>query len=308
MAYPREVLERVKKEVCREAQEMRRFNKIVPVSGKRMQVPAKGREIDVVFYAAERNNAPLILGFHGGGFLFGGCALNDAMWKETAETLGVNIASVEYRKSPDYQYMAAIEDAYDAAVYFTEHAETYHIDQTRISVMGCSAGANLAASLCIYAKQQKGPAFETQILLYPFLDSASDPDGKGEGSIQGPIMYVFNELHCDPKDARLPLVSPVYAATEELQGLPHAVICYADHDCLKAEGRAYAQKLRTAGVLVDDMVAVGMPHGFYESGFGNLTEGEQEFLGEDVKRMIREGLVAKASRECLQFIKKCIGH
>ncbi len=72
--------------------------------------------------------------------------------------------------------------------------------------------------------------------MYPMLDSYTDPMPKGPGSIQGPIMYVFNELHCG-EEADLPVVSPVFASEEELKGLPKAIICYADNDCLKHEGK-----------------------------------------------------------------------
>ena len=304
MGYPREVIEQVKEAVCKEAAEMNRLNKIVPVTGKRMQISMPDRQIDVVFYPAEKENAPLILGFHGGGFLFGGCAMNDAMWSETGEQLGASVASVEYRKSPDYQWREALADAYDAAVYFEEHAEEYGIDKNDISVMGCSAGANLAASVCLYAKQQGKNLFQRQILMYPFLDCATDPDSKGKGSLEGPIMYVFNELHCKPEEAVLSLVSPVLAEKEELEELPRAIICYADQDNLKAEGQKYAKMLRNAGVGVDDMLTIGMPHGFYESGFGKISDGEMEFLGDDVKEMIRNGKIAQASQECLEFIKE----
>ena len=302
MGYPREVIEQVKNEVCKEAQKLRQLNQIVPVSGERMQIPMENRKIDVVFYPAKEENAPLILGFHGGGYLFGGSALNDPMWKETGEKTGAAIASVDYRQSPDYQWKEAIEDAYDAAVYFYEHAEEYHIDKHKISVMGCSAGAGLAASVCLYAKQKNQKLFSHQILMYPFLDLATDPDSKGEGSLDGPIMYVFNELHCKPEEAKLSLVSPVYADRAELKDLPPAIICYADQDSLKAEGVQYAAMLRAAGVSVDDMVAEGMPHGFYESGFGKISESEMNFLGDDVKQMIRDGRIAKASQECLEFV------
>lgn len=302
MAYPRDVIEQVKRAVCEEAQEMRRLNQIVPVSGKRMQIPMGNREIDVVYYPAREKNAPLILGFHGGGYLFGGSALNDAMWKETGEKTGAAIASVDYRQSPDYQWKEALDDAYDAAVYFYEHAEEYHIDKHKISVMGCSAGAGLAASVCLYAKQKNQKLFSNQILMYPFLDLATDPDSKGEGSIGGPIMYVFNELHCKPEETKLSLVSPVYAESEELKELPPAIVCYADQDSLKAEGVQYAAMLRATGVSVADMVAEGMPHGFYESGFGKISESEMNFLGDDVKQMIRDGRIAKASQECLEFV------
>lgn len=88
MGYPREVIEQVKEAVCKEAAEMRRINKIVPVTGKRLQITQPDRQIDVVFYPSEKEDAPLILGFHGGGFLFGGCAMNDAMWSETGAQLG----------------------------------------------------------------------------------------------------------------------------------------------------------------------------------------------------------------------------
>ncbi len=302
MGYPREVIEQVMEQVCKEAMEMRRLNRVIEISGKRMQIEMPDRKIDVAFYPADTENAPLILGFHGGGFLFGGCALNDAMWSETGKQLNAAVASIEYRQSPEYQYMAAIEDAYNAAVYFAEHAKTYGIDPERISVMGCSAGANLAAVVCLYAGQQGKQLFDRQILLYPALDSATDPDSKGEGSIQGPIMYVFNELHCKPEEAALPLVSPVFAKKEELEGLPKAIFCYADFDCLKAEGKKYAGMLKEAGVSVAEMLAEKMPHGFYESGFGKISEGEMEFLGEDVKQMIRTGEVARASQKCLDFI------
>lgn len=304
MGYPREVIEQVKEAICKEAAEMRRINKIIPVTGKRLQITQPDRELDVVFYPAEKENAPLILGFHGGGFLFGGCAMNDAMWSETGVQLGAAVAAIEYRKSPDYQWREALADAYDAAVYFQNHAEEYGIDKNDISVMGCSAGANLAASVCLHAKQQGKNLFQRQILMYPFLDCATDPDSKGKGSLEGPIMYVFNELHCKPEEAVLSLVSPVLAEKEELEGLPRAIICYADQDNLKAEGQKYAYMLRNAGVGVDDMVTAGMPHGFYESGFGRISVEEMDFLGDDVKEMIRNGKIAQASKECLEFIKE----
>ena len=304
MGYPREVIEQVKEAVCKEAAEMRRINKIVPVTGKRLQITQPDRQIDVVFYPSEKEHAPLILGFHGGGFLFGGCAMNDAMWSETGAQLGAAVASVEYRKSPDYQWREALADAYDAAVYFQNNAEEYGINKNDISVMGCSAGANLAASVCLYANQQKNHLFQRQILMYPFLDSATDPDSKGKGSLEGPIKYVFNELHRKPEEAKVPLVSPVFAEKKELEGLPKTIICYADQDNLKAEGQKYAEMLRNVGIGVDDMVTIGMPHGFYESGFGKISEGEMDFLGDDVKEMIRNGKIAQASQECLEFIKK----
>lgn len=304
MAYPREVIEEVKTIILGETKEMRRLNKIFPVSGERMIISRPDRDIEAVFYPAQKDNAPLIIGFHGGGFLFGGAAMNDAMWRETGEKLGAAVVSVEYRKSPEFQYMEAIEDAYDTLVYFNENAGKYRVDNNRISVMGCSAGANLAAVVSMYAKRQGGPKIDKQILMYPFLDGDTDPDSKGEGSLAGPVMYIFNELHCKPEETRDPLVSPVFADTEELKGLPEAIVCYAENDNLKHEGIKYSEMLREAGVEVADMMAYGMPHGYYESGFGKISDEEMRFLGDEVKAKIFSGEIAASSQESLAFIAK----
>ena len=304
MRYSRDVIEKVKKEICEVAAGLRRKNETAPVSGRRMTISMPDREIGVVFYPVEEENAPLILGFHGGGYLLGGSALNDAMWLETGKTLHAAVASVDYRQSPDYQYMEAILDAYDAAIYFKKNASVYGIDPEKISVMGCSAGAGLAASVCLYAKEKEQQLFDSQILLYPFLDADTDPLAKGEGSLQGPVMYVFNELHCKPQDAAKPLVSPVFASNAQLRGLPRAIFCYADYDNLKAEGKRYAAMLRRVGISVEEMTADGMPHGYYEHGFGTYTEDEMGFMSEQERQMVRDGSLHRASVESLHFISQ----
>ena len=120
-------------------------------------------------------------------------------------------------------------------------------------------------------------------LLYPFLDLDTDPAAKGPGSLDGPIMQVFNEMHCLPEETKNPLVSPVFAQDHELEGLPAAIIVLADNDNLRPEGQTYAHMLSQAGVSVAHTVSEGMPHGFFESGFGEISDAEMDFLGEDVR-------------------------
>lgn len=299
-----EIYEKIKKQVLQEAGMMRNANRMIPVSGERIDLPVGDRSIHIVYYRAKRKKAPLILGFHGGGFLFGGNAMNDAMWSSVRDALDANIASVEYRKSPDYRYQEALDDAYDAALYMKNHAEEFEFDENEISVMGCSAGACLAATVCIYANQKGGNFFKNQILMYPFLDSFTDPDLKGKGSVQGPIMHIFNELHCTLEEAKLPIVSPVFARPEELKGLPAAVFCLADNDCLKTEGYRYAEMLKNAGVEVSLREYEQMPHGFFESGFGKISDEEMSFLGEEVLEMVHSGEIACASENALCFVKE----
>lgn len=295
--------EELKEKISKETKMMRAINLNAKVSGVRFDIPVAGRKINIVYYKAKQEHAPLILGFHGGGYLFGGNAMNDAMWSRVSEVLGANVASVEYRKSPEYRYKEALDDAYDTLVYMQAHAGALGHDADRISVMGCSAGANLAATLCIYAKQQRNDSIRKQILMYPFLDAYTNPDSKGEGSIQGPIMHLFNELHCTPEEAKLSIVSPVFATREELQNLPEAIFCMADFDCLKKEGYDYAKTLEEAGVNVHTMCSEKMPHGYFESGFGKISDEEQQFLGDDVIKLIQSGDIAKASESALQYIK-----
>lgn len=294
--------QQLKHQVIEEAKEMRRINRVIPVTGKRYDLDVGNRKINVVFYPASRKNAPLLLGFHGGGFLFGGNAMDDVMWSALRDRLDMNVASVEYRKSPDYQYQAALDDAYDAAVYLYHHADAFGFDRERMSVMGSSAGACLAATLCIYAKQKGGITFEHQVLLYPFLDAATNPDEKGKGSLTGPVMHIFNELHCRPEEAKDTLVSPVYASGEEVAGLPHGIFVMADMDNLKQEGLRYAGMLEQAGVKTDVMLSSGMPHGFFELGFDDRNGEKMVFLSEEEKEMIRSGEIARAAGEALEFV------
>lgn len=153
------IYEQVKQQVIKDARVMREINRAVPTSGERIDLPVQDRQINIVYFRAKREHAPLILGFHGGGFLFGGNAMNDAMWSAVRDALDVNVASVEYRKSPDYRYKEALDDAYDAAVYMKNHAEEFGFDENRISVMGCSAGAGLAATVCLHAKKKGASCF-----------------------------------------------------------------------------------------------------------------------------------------------------
>lgn len=297
----RKIVDMVKAQVIEEVKGVRAANKVIPVSGERHTLPLDGRNIDIVYYPADRENAPLLMGFHGGGYLFGGCAMDDAMWDAMRKQLDVNIVSVDYRKTPEFMWPAPIEDAYDSAVYMKEHASEFGFDSNHISVFGCSAGANISAAVCLYAKEKGGISFDYQILNYPALDNASDPGEKGEGSLTGPITYVFYELYARPEDAKKPTCSPIFASIDELKGLPPAIIYTADYDNLREEGEQYCQMLREAGVEVYYSVAEDMPHGYYEYGFG--TNMGQDFLDDGIKEQIADGSIARGAQKCLDFIK-----
>ncbi len=308
----RKLIDVAKEEMSKNAHGMRAANKMVPVSGQRHKLPLEGREVEIVFYPALNDDGsriegkqPLIVGFHGGGFIFGGCALDDDMWVAVTKTMHVNVASVDYRMSPDYKWKESFLDSYEALLYLKEHAEEFGFDGEHISVMGQSAGGNLAASVSLWANLKQSIKLDNVVLVYPFLDVYTDPDSKGSGSLTGPMTYAMNELHCDFEDTLNPLVSPVFAEVSMLKGLPNTILDYSEDDNLRFEGMKYAEKLKEAGVAVSENLSGGMPHGFFESGFKTPTEFEMNnLLGEKGPQIVADGSLARKSQEALDFINE----
>lgn len=298
--------EKIKEQILGEAAAMRVANRTMPVKGERVDLALSGRTVNVVYYRAGEENAPLFLCFHGGGFLFGGNAMDDRQWDYIRENLGVNVASVEYRKSPEFRWKEALDDAYDAACYLVNNAAEFGFDPGKVCVYGASAGANLAAAVCLYAKEKGGPEFYRQILMYPFLDCATEPGEKGEGGIDTPIMRIFNELHCEPEEVKNPLISPVFASRGQLRGLPEAVFVMADIDNLKHEGYLYAKQLAEAGVRTHVTSAPGMPHGFAENAFTDLDVDSLSFLTPEDRELVKSGAMMKEAEKALEFVRQCM--
>ena len=308
----RKLIDAAKEEMSKNAHGMRAANKMVPVSGQRHKLPLEGREVEIVLYPALNDDGskmegkqPLIVGFHGGGFIFGGCALDDDMWVAVTKTMHVNVASVDYRMSPDHKWKETFLDSYEVLLYLAEHAKEFGFDGDHISVMGQSAGGNLAASVSLWANLKQSIKLDNVVLVYPFLDVYTDPDSKGSGSLTGPMTYAMNELHCDFEDTLNPLVSPVFAEVSMLKGLPNTIFDYSEDDNLRFEGMNYAKKLKEAGVSVSENLSEGMPHGFFESGFKTPTEFEMNnLLGEKGPQIVADGSLARKSQEALDFINE----
>lgn len=299
----RMIIDKIKEDFSAQGRQMRQLNKIVPIKGERHVISLPGRDVDMAYYPADVRNAPLIIGLHGGGYVFGGSALDDDMWIAVCKELGVNVASLDYRKCPDYRWPAPVEDVYESACYLREHSEEFGFDPEQISVMGCSAGGNLAASACIYAKQKGEDLFKYQLLIYPNVDLVTHPSEKGsEGSFPAEVLLAFNELYAGHADAKNPLVSPLFATKEMLERLPQALIVVAEKDELQHEGMKYAQKLTDAGVPVETTLIAGMPHAFFENGYLKSTEGRD--LDETTVKCLADGTMQAACADTLEFLKK----
>jgi acetyl esterase len=233
--------------------------------------PARHGELPLRLYVPEawsRTARPVVLNFHGGGFVLGSARQCDWSCSIVAKDLGAVVVSVDYRLAPRHRFPAGVEDCYDALRWTAAHAPELGGDPGRLGVMGDSAGGNLAAVVSILARDEGGPAIGHQALVYPATDmtDAVQQDPSYAANTRGIVLsnedmevfhghYVSDDV--DPADPRL---SPIRAA--DLSGLPPAVVVVAGLDPLHDSGVRYAQALADAGnrVTVEDFHL--MPHGF----------------------------------------------
>lgn len=206
-----------------------------------------------------------ILWLHGGGWVIGDLdhADNDCrgLCLETRST----VVSVDYRLAPEHRFPEALEDAYSALEWLG--AELASVPGTQqLVVGGDSAGGNLAAAVCLMARERDGPAVDNQLLLYPVTSSECDTPSYrdfAEGYLlTREVMQRFWSLYTRTPDAARESLASVLRA-RELQALPAATFVLAGCDVLRDEGEAYAGRLRLAGVPVDVLRYPGQLHGFW---------------------------------------------
>lgn len=209
---------------------------------------------------------PLIVSFHGGGFVFGDLRISDWICSSAAVTVGAVVVSVDYRLAPVHRFPAAVDDCYAALQWAAQNAAGLGAgggadDAPRIGVMGESAGGNLAAVMCLLARDRGGPRISHQALIYPPTDMTRMPvNAQKTLIIAEPEMLAFQRLYLGDADPADPMASPLLAAGHA--GLPPALIQVAEHDPLREDGVSYARALREAGVPVRFTEYVGMPHGY----------------------------------------------
>jgi acetyl esterase len=211
--------------------------------------------------AAAAAPKPLIVYFHGGGFVYGDLRGGDWICGTVAKELDAVVVSVGYRLAPKHPFPAGVEDCFAATKWAVANAAQLGADPHRVGVMGESAGGNLAAVVALLARDQGGPAIHHQALLYP-VTGAHDSESRRVNAdafiLTAADMQRFDELYRGPQtDWR---VSPLLA--ESLAGLPPAIIEVAGHDPLHDDGVLYAEALRAAGVAAELEEYPAMPHGF----------------------------------------------
>jgi acetyl esterase/lipase len=221
----------------------------------------------IVRPAGVTGTLPVIIYIHGAGWVFGNAHTHDRLVRELA--VGANAAVVfpEYDLSPEARYPVAIEQNYTVARWVVQEGATKDLDPTRIAVVGDSVGGNMTAALTLMAKQRGDVPLVQQVLFYPVTDANFDTGSyhrfaEGYFLRRDGMQWFWDQYTTDEAERAQITASPLRATTEQLTGLPPALVITGEADVLRDEGEAYADKLREAGVPVTAVRFQGIIHDF----------------------------------------------
>ena len=196
---------------------------------------------------------PVLMYFHGGGWVLGDTITHDRLVRELAVGVHAAVVFVDYVNSPTATYPTQNEQAYASLLYVVEHAAELGVDASRLAIAGDSVGGNMAAAITLMAKARKGPAIRYQVLFYPLLDYISETDSyrrfaDGPWLTAKTMKWMFDLQGLDGTETHI-TAYPARATVDQLRGLPDALVI-TDDDILRDEGQRYASRLAQAGVRV----------------------------------------------------------
>ena len=219
---------------------------------------------------------PVIVYYHGGGWVIADLDTYEAGAMALAEKAGAVVVSVAYRQAPEHTFPAFHEDAYAAYEYVTQNAATMNGDPSKVATAGESAGGNLAVAVALMAKQRGGQMPVHIVSVYPIADgdteSASYTEYAEAKPLSKPLMdWFFKYAVPDESDRDNPLISLTSA---DVTGLPPTTIINAQIDPLEAEGGELADRMKSAGIDVERKVYSGVTHEFF--GMSAVLEQAQQ--------------------------------
>lgn len=229
------------------------------------KIPGPGGSIPIRVYTPEGIGPfPVLVFFHGGGWVICGLESHDGPCRALTNKVGCVTVSIDYRLAPEHKFPAGVEDCFAATKWVAEHAGELNVDANRLAVGGDSAGGNLSAVIALLARDAGGPKIALQLLIYPAteaeLDTYSHKTFTDYFLTKEDINWFWGHYLRSPADRKDPRVAPALA--KSLKGLPPALIITAEFDPLRDEGEAYGEKLRAHGVPVSVTRYEGMIHGF----------------------------------------------
>ena len=254
-----------------------------PVKSVENQViPGPAGDMPIRLYWPEATGPlPVVLFLHGGGWTVGNIDSYDSQARTICNQVEALVVSAEYRLAPEHPYPAAFDDAVAALRWTAAHSAELGGDPARLGVAGDSAGGNLAAAACLWARDHDGPAIKAQCLIYPSTDTSKEYPSFTEfadGLLLTAATSRWFKHNYLPDEARAhePYANPLLASDHA--ALPPAVVAVASHDPLRDSGEAYAMALEAAGVPVWHKRYPGLVHGFF--GMGLVVDAARDAIEE----------------------------
>jgi acetyl esterase len=236
---------------------------------------------------------PVLVYFHGGGWVIGDLDTHDVLCRDLALKSGCAVVSVDYRLAPEFPFPVPVDDCLAATRWVQQHAGDLNVDPTRIAVGGDSAGGKLAAVIAIAARNAKDLPISFQLLIYPATDQRFNTrsyqvNGQGYLLTSDSMTYFRGHYIADTKHYLDWRASPLLA--DDLSGLPPALVLVAGYDPLRDEGVAYAQRLSEAGNKATLMSFERQIHGFITMGrVINEANEAVEVCAAALKRALSKG-------------------
>lgn len=258
-------------------------------SVEELAMPGPGGSIGLRLYRPQpRRDLPVIVFFHGGGFVFGDLETHDGLCRMLARKADAVVIAVDYRLAPETRFPGPLEDCHAAVAWTAREAERLGVDPARIAVCGDSAGGNLAVATALLART-RGPRLRYMAALYPTFDPlCASPSqiefANGYMLTQDGMRWFWGSYLGDAQQATNPLAALL---TADLAGLPPAFIATAEFDPLRDEGEELAERLAAKGNQVTRRRYAGMIHGF--AGMPQFTPVAEQAIG-DVAAAIRSAI------------------
>jgi acetyl esterase/lipase len=203
--------------------------------------------------------------FHGGGWVLGDFPTHKRIVRDLVVESGATAIFVNYTPSPEAHYPESVNQAYAATKWVAEHGNEIGVDGKRLALVGNSVGGNMATVVALMCKDKNGPEIKLQVLFWPVTDANLKTQSylqfaTGRFLTKNMMSWFWDNYISNPDVRKEIYASPLQATTEQLKGLPRALVLTAENDILRDEGESYARKLDEAGVKVTAIRYNGMIH------------------------------------------------
>jgi acetyl esterase len=246
-----------------------------------------GHQIPLRIYTPEaKGQLPVLVFFHGGGWVLGDIESHDNVCRELANKAGCIVVSVDYRLAPEHKFPSAPEDCYAATKWVVLNAASFGGDPSRIAVGGDSAGGNLAAAAALMAADRGAPTLTYQLLIYPVTNYAFDTPSYRDNAdgyllTREMMQWFWKQYLSNDEDGKNAYASPLQA--REVRRVAPAFVITAEFDPLRDEGEAYGERLKKEGVPVEMKRYDGAIHGFFS--FGHIMDQGKQAVADAAARL-----------------------